>query len=401
MSSHFKNRHYPILSTCYIVCLLLLNGCRTDEVKRLPVINIMTEDAIEWEQNIPCLVGYATAADSSAWPGKTKFRGGVSSKYGKHSYSLKFVDPHSLCNLPANRSWILNASYIDKTFMRHKICFDLFRQMGSHNNAPLCGYAMVQENMVPKGLYVVMQRLNKKVLRLNEADTGALIFKEPKVFYYDLELPPRSEGGTNYHEQKYPDYDQQDRNAAMDELRSFLLHASDEEFTNKVGSLFDLRNIADWHLLLLFTNNSDGLLKNFYLYKVDSSSPYRIAIWDYDHSFGRDGDNEPNMLERMADEHRNILFDRLLKSPSYKKALSERWKMLRRNNIFSEENIARMITENDAYIRSGIAENTALWPIDAPDYFDGSDYEEEKERILRFVPLILDTLDKRFGYTNE
>ncbi|MBO7587166.1 MAG: CotH kinase family protein [Bacteroidales bacterium] len=378
-----------------------MNGCKTDEVKRLPVINIMTEDAIEWEQSIPCLAGYATAADSSTWPGKTKFRGGVSSKYGKHSYSLKFVDPHSLCNLPANRSWILNASYIDKTFMRHKICFDLFLQMGSHNNAPLCGYAMVQENMVPKGLYVVMQRLNKKVLRLNEADTGALIFKEPKVFYNDTELPSRSEGAQNYHEQKYPDFDQQDRNVVMDELRSFLLHASDEEFTNKVGTLFDLRNIADWHLLLLFTNNSDGLLKNFYLYKVDSSSPYRIAIWDYDHSFGRDGDNEPNMLERMADEHRNILFDRLLKSPSYKKALSERWKMLRRNNIFSEENIARMMTENDAYIRSGIAENTALWPIDAPDYFDGSDYEEEKERILQYVPLILDTLDRRFGYVNE
>lgn len=401
MFSHFKNRNYPALFTCYIVCLLLLNGCKTDEVKRLPVINIMTEDAIEWEQSIPCLAGYATAADSSTWPGKTKFRGGVSSKYGKHSYSLKFVDPHSLCNLPANRSWILNASYIDKTFMRHKICFDLFLQMGSHNNAPLCGYAMVQENMVPKGLYVVMQRLNKKVLRLNEADTGALIFKEPKVFYNDTELPSRSEGAQNYHEQKYPDFDQQDRNVVMDELRSFLLHASDEEFTNKVGTLFDLRNIADWHLLLLFTNNSDGLLKNFYLYKVDSSSPYRIAIWDYDHSFGRDGDNEPNMLERMADEHRNILFDRLLKSPSYKKALSERWKMLRRNNIFSEENIARMMTENDAYIRSGIAENTALWPIDAPDYFDGSDYEEEKERILQYVPLILDTLDRRFGYVNE
>ncbi len=320
MFSHFKSRNYPALLTIYSVCILLLNGCKPNEAKRLPVISIMTENVIEWEQSIPCLAGYA----------------------------------------------------------------------------------MVRENADPKGLYVVMQRLNKKVLRLNEADTGALIFKEPKVFYNDTELPSRSEGAQNYHEQKYPDFDQQDRNAAMDELRSFLLHASDEEFTNKVGTLFDLRNIADWHLLLLFTNNSDdGLLKNFYLYKVDSSTPYRIAIWDYDHSFGRDGDNEPNMLARMADEHRNILFDRLLKSPSYKKALSERWKMLRRNNIFSEENIARMMTENDAYIRSGIEENAAFWPIDAPDYFDGSDYEEEKERILQYVPLILDTLDKRFGYVNE
>jgi len=401
MCSLSKNRLCPILFAFLVVCMFFLNGCRSSEEKVLPVINIQTENVIEWEQNIPCLVKYVTVADSSICAGKIKFRGGISSKYGKHSYSLKFDDSRSLCNLPANRSWILNASYIDKTFMRHKICFDLFRQMGGHNYAPLCGYAMVQENAEAKGLYVVMQRLNKKVLRLNEADSSALIFKEPKVFYSDAELPSRSKGDPNYHEQKYPDFDLQDRNAAMDELRSFLLHASDEEFTNKVGTLFDLRNIADWHLLLLFTNNSDGLLKNFYLYKVDSSTPYRIAIWDYDHSFGRDGDNEPNMLERMADEHRNILFDRLLKSPSYKKALSERWKMLRRNNIFSVKNIEKMMQENDAYIRVGIEENAALWPVDATDYFDGNDYEAEKELILRYVPLILDTLDKRFGYTNE
>ena len=49
-----------------------------------------------------------------------------------------------------------------------------------------------------------------------------------------------------------------------------------------------MENLIDWHILLLFTNNGDGLMKNYYFYKMDSETPFRFAIWDYDHTFGRD-----------------------------------------------------------------------------------------------------------------
>ncbi len=49
--------------------------------------------------------------------------------------------------------------------------------------------------------------------------------------------------------------------------------------------------------MLLLSNNGDGVMKNFLLYKIDSNTPFRIALWDYDHSFGRDGDNELNLME--------------------------------------------------------------------------------------------------------
>ena len=99
------------------------------EPLQLPVIHIVTKNEISWDKRIPCVMSVVTNHDSVSWGGKVKFRGGMSSKYYKHSYSVKLSGAQSLCGMPENRSWILNASYIDKTFMRHKLCYDLFNMM--------------------------------------------------------------------------------------------------------------------------------------------------------------------------------------------------------------------------------------------------------------------------------
>ena len=63
--------------------------------------------------------------------GNIKCRGGISSKYNKHSFSLELEKKYSLAKLPIDDDWIINANYIDKTFMRHKICYDIFKEMNS------------------------------------------------------------------------------------------------------------------------------------------------------------------------------------------------------------------------------------------------------------------------------
>ena len=377
-----------------VVLLITFTGCRHNaDMRHLPVIHITTDSKIPWEGKVSCAVTVVTGTDSTVWDGKIKFRGGVSAKYYKHSYSLKFNEKHSLCDLPSNRSWILNASYIDKTFMRHKLCYDLFNMMGDYDLAPLCAYALVRENGDPKGLYVIMQRLNKQSLHLNPKDTAAVIFKEPKIFYSNDQLPSPTLFDENYQGQAYPDYDKGDRSYLMDDLRTFITQTPDQDFYVKVGEVFDLQNIIDWHLLLLFTNGGDGVKKNFYLYRKDSQSPYRIALWDCDHSFGRDGDNEKNMLERLLDDRQNILLDRLLKSTDYQQALKKRYHELRDSGIFSYENIEKMMRENDKWIRLGLDENTMLWPFDSEDYFDSAGYDEEYALILEFVKKSIERMD--------
>ena len=384
------------LATVGVITLITFTGCRHKaEAKQLPIIYITTDNDILWEKRTPCSISVVSNSDSTVWDGKIKFRGGISAKYYKHSYSLKFTEPHSLCGLPANRSWILNASYIDKTFMRHKLCYDLFNMMGDNNIAPKCRYALVRENNKPLGLYVVMQRLNKQVLQLDTDDTAAVIFKEPKVFYLENQYPER-DGIDNFHGQSYPDFEKGDRNYLMDAFRKFLTQTSDQEFYAHIGEWIDIPNLIDYHLFLLFTNGGDGVKKNFYLYKKNSETPYRIAPWDCDHSFGRDGDNEKNMLERPLDVNQNILIDRMLKNPEYITALSKRYWELRKSNIFSYETIEKLMRENDPWVRAGLEENLKLWPFDSENYYDAACYDEEYALILEFVKLNLQHLDEYF-----
>lgn len=290
-----------------VFTLITFTGCRQKaDTKQLPIIYITTDNDIQWEKRIPCTISIVSNGDSTVWDGKIKFRGGISSKYDKHSFSLKLSEAHHFLEMPANRSWILNARYIDKTFMRHKLCYDLFNMMGDNDIAPRCQYALLRENGKPLGLYVIMQRLNKQTLHLDTDDTASAIFKEPKVFYPENQYPERN-GVENFHEQTYPDFEKGNRNYLMDAFRKFLTQTPDQEFYAHIGEWIDIPNLIDYHLFLLFTNGGDGVKKIFYLYKKDKDTPYRIAPWDCDHSFGRDGDNEKNMLERLLEVNQNIL----------------------------------------------------------------------------------------------
>lgn len=98
---------------------------------------------------------------------------------------MEFESKLSFGNIPADDDWVLNANYIDKTFMRHKISYDLFRQMGELNSAPRCSYLNLAANYKPKGLYVAMQEVNAAMLGLVKSDSMAMIFKDPPVYFRD------------------------------------------------------------------------------------------------------------------------------------------------------------------------------------------------------------------------
>ncbi|MBQ5457982.1 MAG: CotH kinase family protein, partial [Bacteroidales bacterium] len=247
---------------------------------------------------------------------------------------------------------------------------------------------------VYNGLYVLMQHIDADMLDLDKLDSMAMLFKEPPVFKDDT--------STNY-DQKFPKKKKCDMSIYMDEFKNFLFKADDATFAREIGERIDIENVIDWHILLLFSNGEDGIKKNFFLYKKDSSTPYRIALWDCDPSFGRDGDNELNLMRSEIDCSRNIMLKRLLEIPEigYEKRLCERYKELRDSKIISAEHINEKIAEYNSIIQEDVERNFALWPVNSPNYFDDNTYEQELEIIREFVEIRLPQLDKRFGYVKN
>ncbi len=371
----------------FAIVAIMLVQCKSNEPYE---ILIASDGEIGWKKEY-CEISYGNLT----YLAEIKCRGGYSSKFEKHSYTIDFNDKIELGGLPKAKKYILNANYIDKTFMRHVLCYDLYREMNPAKNvAPLCKYTNLTIDSIYNGLYVLMQHIDADMLDLDKLDSMAMLFKEPPVFKDDT--------STNY-DQKFPKKKKCDMSIYMDEFKNFLFKADDATFAREIGERIDIENVIDWHILLLFSNGEDGIKKNFFLYKKDSSTPYRIALWDCDHSFGRDGDNELNLMRSEIDCSRNIMLKRLLEIPEigYEKRLCERYKELRDSKIISAEHINEKIAEYNSIIQEDVERNFALWPVNSPNYFDDNTYEQELEIIREFVEIRLPQLDKRFGYVKN
>ncbi len=360
----------------------LLFSCKQEG---LPSIEIRKEGTIGWVEKEACTIVYSDTKNTDELPGKIKCRGGMSSKYYKHSFSLELEEKYSFANLPNDDDWIINANYIDKTFMRHKISYDLFREMNAKNVASKSTYVNVKINDQYEGLYVLMEKVNAGMIGLNKRDTFAMLFKDPPVF--GKKPLAYVKDSSNYYQQKFPKIDVSDKTYYIEEFKNFIFNSSDSAFAQNISNWVDIENVIDWHIILLFSNNSDGILKNFYLYKLDKNTPFRFAIWDYDHSFGRDGDNERNMMERELDCNISVLFERLssISDTGYLPRLQKRWFELRENKTISIENFEKHIAENDNIIRNEVLKNISKWPTDSKWYYDDNNYIQELNLMRDFV----------------
>lgn len=393
-------KKFLFFSAAFLIGLTFVSLASCERTKPLPTISI-TADNIPWDHKTPCVVTYCEGKDCQDLEAKIKCRGGYSSGFPKHSFTVKLEEKRSLAGLPAQRSYILNANYIDKTMMHHKLCFDLFREMNPKKNlAPLCAYVNVNKNGEYFGLYVLMQKLNAGSLGLDKSDSLALIFKDPPVFFGENRLEYIQEPG-NYFQQNYPDIEKVDMNGYLEEVMQFMIQADDSTFAQKIGELFDLDNLIDWHLLLSFVNNGDGVMKNFYLYKRDSHTPFRLAIWDYDDAFGRDGEGELKMTESFPNFEKCLILRRLRSNPylNYEENLRKRYKELRDSGIFSKDHVIQLIEENHEIIKDDVARNFEKWPVNGIGYYDANTYEEDVKVMYDYLDIRIPQMDEEMGYT--
>lgn len=389
-----------IKSYIYLIQLgVLLTLLSCNDNNRLPEIDIIKSEEFSWDIKEPCKIIYTFDGQSVEMPAEIKYRGGHSARYDKHSFSLELLKKYRLAGLPKDDDWILNANYIDKTFMRHKISYDLFHNMAENNKSAASSYINIKINGRNQGLYLITEEINGGQLKLDKKDSLAMVFKDPPFLFEDR--IPNPQDSNNYYQQKFPKINKIDHTAYIEKFRSYIFKSNEDDFSNKVKEWIDLDNVIDWHLLLLYSYNADGILKNFYLYKSDTKTPFRIAIWDYDHSFGRDGDNELNMMERPMRIERSILFKRLMSSKSlaYNEKLSKRWAELRDLGLFSKDYMVARMNEIDSIINESVDLNARIWPMDSKWYYDDNDYQKEKTLFLKFVEMRLQVLDDMFDYS--
>lgn len=368
----------------------------------LPIVLLDAKERIVSDPKVPCtvrlLLPTGTTGNTGAVSGVVRIHGGVSQGYPKKSYGLTLEAPVPWLGMRDSMHWVLNAAFIDRSLMRHKLSYDLFRSLSSagfKRYSAASRFVEVHLNGRYNGAYLLMERVDRALLELRRYDSNA---PSHACIYKAVDHAANfSQPGHAGYEQREPAIEVQAYWKPLDEFDRFVSRASDAEFNDPekgIVARLDLDNAIDFHLLVLLTSNLDGITKNFIFARdaVMTNVPaprFFFAPWDYDGTFGRNWDAsrvEPNAWLS------NHLFDRLHSDPGFRKKFAARWRQLRERE-FSVATIHRMIDDNAQALGDASRRNAGRWRTSDGPYPDRLSFEKDLEQMKAWVIARVEWLD--------
>jgi hypothetical protein len=369
----------------------------------LPLVFLQTTQQIVANLKVPCQVrlvppGRAAAPNPAALPALIRFHGATSQGYPKKSFGLTLAAPARWLGLPARSHWVLNAAAVDRSLMRHKLSFDLFRSLpaaGGQRYAAASRFVEVNLNGRYHGVYLLMQRVDRALLELRDFDTNAA--SQACIYKAVDHSADFSQPGHAGYEQRFPDPALGEYWGPLDEFDRFVSGVAEGDFfaaQTGIGTRLDLACALDFHLLLLLTSNMDGNDKNFIFARNAPTAarpqPRFIFVpWDYDATFGRNW--EASRVDPTA-WLSNPLLDRLLGDPAYRQRFAARWRELRARE-FSVANLRHRIDENARTLGPAVERNAARWeqPEGAPP--NRQSFDEDLRQMKEWVAARTQWLD--------
>ena len=407
-------RHWFISLALVVTCVAsdAADGNRpginfTNFEANLPIVHLEAKEAIVSERKVPCSVrmvlpSSAEPGSNSTLSGVVRFHGASSQGYSKKSFAITLDQPVRWLGMRESSHWVINAAFVDRSLMRHKLSYDLFRSLSANGQkrfAVSSRFVELNLNGRYRGAYLLMERVDRALLELQRFDSNATahacIYKA-EDHGAGFERP-----GHGAFEQREPDPLVLAYWGPLDRFSRFASSAPDAEFfdpTNGIASRLDLDNAIDFHLLLLLTSNMDGNDKNLIFARnaptAEIPKPrFFLVPWDYDATFGRNWNATRVEPTEWVSNH---LFERLLGDAGYRTRFAARWRKLRAKE-FSEQTIHGLIDENVQTLGDAAMRNELRWQTRTGPYPDQLTFEEDVAEIRDWVTARLKWLDDNIG----
>ena len=246
------------------------------------------------------------------------FKGHTTILYPKRGLSVKFKKPNSLFN--EKTEIVFNPMFTDKSFIREVLAWQQFKELNGFGPFDY-GYFRVYINKTYLGLYIAMQPVNKELLK--EKAKGLLFEAKHDVHMADLK-PLREDYVIETYEKKGSG---EIGYSKLYKLIESLNSVKVNDFSAKLKENVNISSVYNWFALNVLTMQGDTYVKNYYLYYSENNQPnWSIIPWDYDLSYGRDGDPSKayplNILNDLysysypaLNGPSNLIKDNLLNSP--------------------------------------------------------------------------------------
>ncbi len=253
------------------------------------------------DEKIDTKVSVTGAWDSSfnfkSLAAELKTRGNSSWLMPKKPYQIKFNKKTDMFGMGKEKKWILLANYVDGSFVRNKIIFDLCENIGMPYTIKSV-FVNLYINGDYKGLYQLCEKVeigdNRVPLEddfgvIAEMDAATRLEGEPFYFYSDVTGKPfvYKEYNTDFEEAPAADV------AAVRTFFEDRINTLENELYNNgknwelVESLIDIDSVIKYYFINELCMNADTCFASTYFY-IDGKDDilHMGPAWDYDRIFG-------------------------------------------------------------------------------------------------------------------
>ena len=330
-----------------------------------------------------------------------EYRGAYSQSLPQKPFKIETLDANdlqkdvSILGMPEEHDWVLIANYNDKVFMRNKLAYQLFNDMG--NYATRNQYCEVVINGRYQGIYIFMESIKRDNNRVDIAKlettensginlTGGYIIKND---YWDNS----NSWLLNYHPIDHPqldvrlvyDYPKPDLitteqqtyiQSYINDFETALYSPNFSDPVNGYSKYIDTDSFIDYLIVNELARNNDGFKKSSYFHK-DKDSPTAISklkagpVWDFDWAWKNipgcsifDSTNGSGWAHRINDCGPDVnspgWYVRLMQDPSFQNKLRCRWDNFRAT-ILSIPSLSNFIDTNASYLNEAQSRHFVKW----------------------------------------
>lgn len=234
-------------------------------------------------------------------------------KFPKRSFQITLVPPQLF---QGAREFHLNAEYVDPSYIRNKLSFDFFTKIGSY--APRAEHVLLYLNGECIGIYLKLEAVDDIFLADRGLPAGPIYYAVNANANFSLLRHKTTEAKAALE----AGYQRKLRTEADDGyLREliFRINATPQAlFAHIIKKWLDIPQYLRWLAGAVCTQNLDGFVHSYALYRHAENKRFFFIPWDYDATWGRNVNGRVLAPENLRVQGFNTLTARLLDVPAFR-----------------------------------------------------------------------------------
>jgi len=352
------------------------------------------------EPKIDCMVAIHDGHGELQYDGPAAIerRGRSSQGFPKPQYSVELRDElgldasANLLGMGADPDWVFNGAYIDRSFFRNKLAFDLHRDFSESSWAPESAFCELALDGDWRGIYLLVEKIKRDDDRIDippdDGSGGTFVLKQDEGSgFYEMEM---AHGGWR------PLYPRPDRMTSVqsDAILAFLAGweaavsgPAPSDPDTGIFAFVDLESAVELVIIEEFFKNNDASWLSLHVHKTPATKLHFVP-WDLDLSLGQPYYNDNHPPTGWV-AYRPPMIRVMAAQPAFHARLVERWAELR-EGVLAEEAILARIDDYRTTLGDTVYDNFVVWPIEDIQFGDNqlypvSSYDEEYELVRAWI----------------